>query len=276
MSSSDEPPTQPAAVDKSDFFFPGAGVSALLIHGLTGTPFEMRYLGERLAASGVRVRGVKLTGHAGSPEELGVTNYDNWYESAVKGFEELRQYGDPNIVVGLSAGAVLGARLAEDQPEAVAGIAMLAPAFFLTPLATIGLKLASWFGDRARAVYLANSAGSDIHDAQALLVHPTMPLFPIAAPMNLLELSALVRKKIAKVKQPALIIHSRRDHTCPMKRNVKFLMKHLGSAEKRAIILDESFHVITVDSDKDRVASEAIEFVNQFRVTSQKVAGAHG
>ena len=49
----------------------------------------MRYLGERLAARGVRVRGVKLAGHAGLPEELGAAGYDNWYESVVNGLEEL-------------------------------------------------------------------------------------------------------------------------------------------------------------------------------------------
>ena len=128
---SDEPPSRHAAgVDTHEFSFPGAGVSALLIHGLTGTPYEMRYLGEQLAARGIRVRGVKLAGHAGTPEELGAASYDNWYESVVKGLEELRQYGEPNVVVGLSMGAVLAARLAADQGESVAGLAMLAPAFF--------------------------------------------------------------------------------------------------------------------------------------------------
>jgi carboxylesterase len=122
-SDSDEPPSpRSAEVDTHEFFFPGAGVSALLIHGLTGTPYEMRYLGERLAAHRVRVRGVRLAGHAGTPEELGATSYDNWYESVVNGLEELRQFGEPNVVVGLSMGAVLAARVAADQREAVAGL----------------------------------------------------------------------------------------------------------------------------------------------------------
>ena len=58
-SDSDEPPSpRSTGVDTNEFFLPGAGLSALLIHGLTGTPYEMRYLGERLASRGVRVRGV--------------------------------------------------------------------------------------------------------------------------------------------------------------------------------------------------------------------------
>src|SRR5208337_1067330 len=154
-----------AGVDTDEFFLPVAGVSALLIHGLTGTPYEMRYLGEQLAARGVRVRGVKLAGHAGTPEELGAAGYDNWYESVVNGLEELRQYGEPSVAIGLSAGAVLAARLAADQGEAIAGLAMLAPAFFLTTSTTIMLRgVRGILGSFVDRIYLLNPGGSDIHD----------------------------------------------------------------------------------------------------------------
>src|SRR5260370_39578540 len=110
---SDEPPSprQNAGVDINEFFFPGEGVSALLVHGLTGTPYEMRYLGERLAARGVRVRGVKLAGHAGLPEELGAVGYGNWYERGGNGLEDLRPYSEPVVSVGLAVGAGLAARV---------------------------------------------------------------------------------------------------------------------------------------------------------------------
>jgi carboxylesterase len=275
-SDSDEPPSRHSAgVDTREFFLPGAaadgaGVSALLIHGLTGTPYEMRYLGERLASRGVRVRGVKLAGHAGAPEELGGAGYDNWYESVVKGLEELRQYGEPNVVVGLSAGAVLAARLAADQSESIAGLAMLAPAFFLpfsTSLALRGLR--GVLGSIVDRIYLHNPGASDIHDAAARSVHPACRLMPLSAPMKLLDLSALVKPMLTRVTQPALVMHARRDHTCPMRRNVDYVMKHLGSREKRAVQLDESYHVITVDSEKERVAGEVAEFVERFRVAPQ-------
>ena len=273
-SDSDEPPSrQSAAVDKNEFFFPGAGVSALLIHGLTGTPFEMRYLGERVAERGVRVRGVRLAGHAGTPEELGAAGYDNWYESAIKGLEELRQYGEPIVVVGQSMGAVLSARLAVDQGESVAGLVMLAPAFFLPTYVTIALKsLRAVLGSLVDTIYLYNSSGSDIHDAAARSVHPTCHLMPLSAPMKLFDLSALVRPMLPRVAQPALVMHAPLDHTCPMRKNLPYVMKHLGSAEKRAIELEQSYHVITVDSEKERVASEVAEFVERFRIAPQRRA----
>ncbi len=272
-SSDDEPPPQIApAVDKRDFFLPGEGLSALLIHGLTGTPYEMRWLGERMAAAGIRVRGVRLAGHAGAPEELGAADYDNWYESVVLGFEDLRQFGEPNIVVGLSAGAVLAARLAMDQREAVAGIAMLAPAFYLPRSTMLALRMVQKLGRLAKTLYLYSPGDSDIHDAAARRVHPTTHLFPVTGPINLLDMSKIVRRRLQRVTQPALLIHSRRDHTCPMGRNVNFVKKHLGSAEKRCVILEESYHVITVDSEKEQVAAEVLSFAEQFRAPCSRAA----
>jgi carboxylesterase len=277
MSSTDEPPLRTArGADKSEFFFPGSGASALLIHGLTGTPYEMRYLGERLASAGIRVRGVRLAGHAGDPEELGEADYDNWYESVVQGFEDLRRYGDPNVVIGLSAGALLGARLALDQREAVAGVAMLAPAFFLPRSATLALAVVAKLGPLASQLYLRNPSGSDIHDAAAKRIHPSARLLPLSAPISMLALSRLLRPLLRRMTQPLLVIHSRRDHTCPMKRNVGYVMKHAGSAQKRAVMLEESFHVITVDSEKERVADEVGGFVEQFRAHPQQRASRGG
>ncbi len=273
-SDSDEPPSLHSAdVDTNEFSLPGAGVSALLIHGLTGTPYEMRYLGERLAARGVRVRGVKLAGHAGTPEELGSADYDNWYESVVNGLEELRQYGEPNVVIGLSAGAVLAARLAADQGESIAGLVLLAPAFFLPASTTLALRgLRGVLGSIAGRIFLLNTGGSDIHDAAARSIHPNCRLLPLAAPMKLLDLSAVVRPMLPRMTQPALVMHARRDHTCPMRKNLDYVMRYLGSPEKRAIELEESYHVITVDSEKERVADEVGEFVERFRVAPQKRA----
>jgi carboxylesterase len=269
MSSSDDDP-HPAnpAIDTNEFFFPGTRVSALLIHGLSGTPYEMRYLGERLAASGARVCGVRLAGHAGTPEELGAATHAQWYESVVEGFERLHRYGDPVAVVGLSMGAVLTARLAADQGDAVAGVAMLAPAFYL-PLWVRGtLRAMHAVGPLVDRIYVSGK-GSDIHDAAARSTSPSVRLWPLGAALQLRELSAAVRPRLNRITQPALVIHSRRDHTCPMRTNVKFVMSHLGSAQKRAVILEESFHVITVDSEKERVASEVIDFVSALRGNAQ-------
>jgi carboxylesterase len=257
--------SDPPLINTDEFFLPGSGLSALLVHGLTGTPYEMRYLGECLNATGVRVHGVRLAGHARNAEDLGEVTHANWYESVVEGFERLRAYDEPNVVIGLSMGAMLAARLAIDQREAVSAVVMLAPAFHLPFWTRTVLRLLRPSRNLANRVYLHKQGGPDIHDAGARLVHPGNRLMPLRAAFDLIELSDQVRSRLPELVQPTLVIHSRSDHTCPFVKNTRMLMNHLGSADKRLVALDESFHVISVDSDRERVAVEIQEFILPFR-----------
>lgn len=264
MSKSDDD-SDPPPINTDEFFLPGSGLSALLIHGLTGTPYEMRLLGERLTAAGVRVHGIRLAGHGGGPEELGEVTHANWYESVVDGFERLRAYDEPNVVIGLSMGAVLAARLAIDQREAVSAVVMLSPAFYLPFWTRTALRLLRPAISIANRIYIHQQSGSDIHDAAARRIHPGNRLMPLRAALDLIELSDQVRAKLPELVQPTLVIHSRRDHTCPFDKNAEFLMNHLGCADKRLVSLNESFHVITVDSERERVAQETLDFMLPFR-----------
>lgn len=262
-SSADDPPPshQPST---EPFFFEGSGLSMLLVHGFSGTPYEMRYLGERLNAAGPRVLGVRLAGHAGAPEDLGASTHDHWYESVIDGLERLRGYGDPIVVAGLSMGALLSARLAIDQREAIVGLALIAPAFFIPFKQRALLSLLEPFSRFTENVYLYKRTGSDIHDNAARSIHPRYHLMSLRAALHLHQLARMVRARLGEIVQPTLMIHSRRDHICPFEKNVGFVMSHLGAVEKRAVTLEESFHVITVDSEKERVADEVTAFALQF------------
>jgi carboxylesterase len=268
MTSLKDDPDPPQLPSTEPFFFDGFGLSVLLIHGFSGSPFEMRYLGERLNAAGARVLGVRLAGHAGKPEDLGATTHDNWYESAIGGLEQLREYRDPIVVAGLSMGALLSTRLALDQREAISGLALLAPAFFIDSTRRALLNLVGLFGSVTDNIYLQKRGISDIHDAAARSIHPRHSLLSLRAALSLNQLMRMVRPRLGEITQPALIIHSRRDHTCPYDKNVGFVMSHLGSQEKRAVTLEESYHVITVDSEKELIANEVIAFAMQFRQPS--------
>jgi carboxylesterase len=264
MTKSDDDP-DPSHLDTNEFSLPGSGLSALLIHGLTGTPYDMRYLGEQLAAAGVRVHAVRLAGHGGEPEELGEVTHANWYESVVDGFEQIRAYDDPAVVIGLSMGAVLAARLAIDQRDAVSAVVMLAPAFYLPFWTGAMLRVLRPSMSVANRIYFQKPGGSDIHDADSRRVNPGNHLMPLRAALHLSELSGMVRARLPELIQPALVIHSRLDHTCPFQRNVDFVMNRIGSTDKRLVALEESYHVITVDSERHRVAQETLDFIGQFR-----------
>jgi carboxylesterase len=253
MKKFEEDPCLPAEPSTEAFFLPGSRLSILLVHGFGGTPYEMRYLGERLNRSGARVLGVRLAGHARTPEDLAATAHYNWYESVVDGLEQLRAYDDPIVVAGHSMGAVLGSRLAIDRREAINGLVLMAPAFFLSFNRRAVLRLIEPFIQFAENTYMHRS------------IHPRHKLMQLRAIVNLHQLARLVRMRLGEIVQPTLLIHSRRDHVCPFYKNVAFVMSHLGSADKRTVTLEESSHVITMDSEKDRVADEVEAFAVQFR-----------
>ncbi|MEP7199099.1 MAG: alpha/beta fold hydrolase, partial [Chloroflexota bacterium] len=90
-------------------------IGCLLVHGFTGTPNEMRWLGTQLAADGRTVLGVRLAGHATSPEEMQATRWPDWYASALEGYRQLRAECERVFVIGLSLGGALALRLAAEE-----------------------------------------------------------------------------------------------------------------------------------------------------------------
>jgi carboxylesterase len=244
----------------------GAGSSAdrcgcLLVHGFTGTPQEMRFLGERLHREGYTVRGVRLAGHCTSVDDLACTTWQDWYGSVRSGVEELQQDTQRVVAVGQSMGALLALKLAVEYPQAIAGLVLLAPALELSnpwvrrirPALRLLLPLM-----KQRRRHLGRGE-RDVADPQARSESPSYRQVPLPALHQLLVLQKHVHRLLSRVHQPALIIHSRRDHTCPPS-NVALLERCLGGPT-RSVLLEDSFHVISIDVDKERVASEVTAFL---------------
>ena len=101
----------------------------LLIHGLTGTPTEMRLVARGLHKAGFTVYGMQLAGHCGDVNDLLKTTWQDWYKSVEVAADKLGKSVDHMFVAGLSMGAVLALRLATEQPERVAGVGVYGPTF---------------------------------------------------------------------------------------------------------------------------------------------------
>lgn len=94
------------------FYFKGTATGILLIHGLNGSPSEMRFLGERLASEGWTVLGIRLSGHGSTREDLEESNWLDWIQDAEKGVNQLRRTCKQVIGVGLSMGGLIALHLA--------------------------------------------------------------------------------------------------------------------------------------------------------------------
>src|SRR5215470_4943952 len=94
----------------------------LLIHGLGGTPVELKFVAKGLARHGFTVHCCQLAGHCGTEADLLATSWPDWYASAAAALDRIRQECDTVIVGGLSMGAVLALHLAAERGKDVHGL----------------------------------------------------------------------------------------------------------------------------------------------------------
>src|SRR5512143_1445014 len=179
-------PAAEARASGEPFDLPGGPDAVLLLHGLTGSPFEVRYLAERLAEAGMRCRAPRLAGHP-DPRLLARTRWRDWVAGAR---DELLRLGGARrtFVVGCSMGALVACALAHDHPDRVQGLVLLAPALELQLHGRLGALLAR-LGPISRIV-VPKEAGSDVRDPEMRERNraPTLGGVPLGA---VAELAAL-------------------------------------------------------------------------------------
>lgn len=113
------------------YYVAGGRTGVLLMHGLCGTPTEMRFVANGLARTGCTVYCPMLAGHGGNKEDIKHTTWQDWYRSAETALDRLREDCDTVIVGGLSTGALLALMLAARRPADVQATALMAPTLWL-------------------------------------------------------------------------------------------------------------------------------------------------
>lgn len=246
-----------------------ADLGVLLLHGLTGSSAEMAPVAEVLVGR-FPLWVARIAGHETSVGELARTSWTDWYASALAGADALLTVTPRIVVVGLSMGAMLTVRLAIERREAVVGIALLSPAIALgrpwlrrlgaglRALAALDARLPPV--QRALARLVMTKGGSDIADLEVRSTHPGYRQVPLRALLSLMQLQRQAWDAAPAITQPALVIHAANDHTCPLDA-ARRLFERLGSRDKRMVVLDRSFHVVTVDHDRAQVLAELDAFL---------------
>ncbi len=240
------------------FFFPGNRTGCLLIHGFTGTPFEMRELGQHLAGQGFTVLGPRLFGHATVQEDLQRARWRDWMASVEDGYDLLRGVCDRIVVLGLSMGGIL-TMLAASQLEVVGAVLMSAP---ITPpdrrmqlLKPVAPVLTLFWR------YAAKGPG-DWHDPQAGATHLEYPQHSLHGAAELYGMLLEAQRRLPQIICPALIIQSRNDASVPAE-NAQQIYDRIGSAQKEILWLEDSGHVVTRDAERQRVFQATAAFVRR-------------
>jgi carboxylesterase len=242
-------------LDLNPFFFDSGSTGCLLIHGFSGSPPEMRPMGEYLAAKGLTVLGVRLAGHGTSPKDMATTTWHDWVASAEKGLRELQRRCDRVFVAGLSMGGLITLHLAVHH--SVAGIVVMAAPAYIADWRFRFLPLAQYF-----IRWVTPGIESDLTDPGAENRISSYQVLPIRCVVSLRELLRLVRRELPQVKVPALVMQGEEDHHVPAD-SARIIFEELGTTEKEIVWWPNSGHCITVDSERQAVWARAYEFIVQ-------------
>lgn len=232
-------------------------VGVVCVHGFTGTPYEMGYLGHRLHAAGYSVHGLKLPGHGTRVEDLDETRWTDWANAVEDAFDTMRLLCDRVAVVGQSLGGLLSLHLAAHRPD-VAAVATLAAPLWLDGLAG---RVAEWAARSPLPVRrIPKFAGSDIRDRKARAENPCYDAIPTRALGELVRFMKVVEGELGDIRSPVLVLHARRDHTAPVACAARIAE---ASHAVRTRILPRSFHLIAADVERDVVAAEVIDHLRR-------------
>jgi carboxylesterase len=250
----------------------GGRLGFLLIHGLGGTPMELRYLAQGLARLGHTVHIPQLAGHCGTARDLRATSWADWYASVDAEHTRLAARCDTILVGGLSMGAILAVHHAACRKDEVSALALYAPSLWLDGwgmpryAGLFNLVKMKWFADlfafaerhpwgvkdsRLRALIEQAIKSGDSSRAGIAAV-------PGSLMLEMRWLTRQVREEIGEVRQPTLIVHPREDDRASL-RNLFYLQRSLRGLTE-TVVLDDSYHLVTLDRQRQLVVARTLEF----------------
>ncbi len=280
----------------------GSPVLVYLVHGITGTPAEMRYLAAALAHQQMDVYTTTLPGHCRSVRDLLRQNEECWREHVQAQLRFARSRYDFVFAAGLSAGGSLVLDAAAELP--LDGIGILSPTFFYDgwnrpwtyPLLPLGMRcipswLQPWFFHvdgppygikdpalqaQVRAAYSRKAILAawvdgwrpdwtrrrSADEGPAASASKGFPIFPLRCFTEIDHLTRRVLARLPHITAPALILQAREDDMTSP-RNAEVLHAGLGSPIKKLILLDDCYHVLPVDKQRKAVARHLHQFFQE-------------
>jgi carboxylesterase len=229
-------------------------VGALFCHGFSSSPQNMRLLAEYLSDRDIKVSAPLLPGHGTTWQDLNTKTDRDWFGTVETAFHELGAECDEVFLVALSFGASLALDVAARYPDKVAGVVTLGgfiaskdPRRFLS-------------GVIRKVIPSVPGVGNDIADPE--LKEIVYDRVPTNAAYFLLKQLKRARVGLPSVTAPLLVMHGRNDHTVPPS-NAQLIYDSVGSTDKELVWLEKSYHVVTLDHDRDVVFDRTFRFISE-------------
>lgn len=258
----------------------------LLFHGLLSSPQEFGLINlglrtRRLAHEAVSVQGYTLASDA--------TEFDwrHWRSAAADLVDARAQKDGPIVLGGLCMGAILAAAVALEAPRQVAGLVLMSPSFAfdgwgLSPIRHLRhlgycTGLDRFFSMHEREPYGVKNERLRAWIAEELQQRARSAAGPARVPLRALRegerMLAEVGACLDKLSCPILVIHARDDEICSLE-SVKHVFDRLPQTDKTLVVLEDSYHMITIDNDRQQVVRSIDDFVRRISTRAAEIETA--
>lgn len=245
----------------------GGEVGVLLCHGFTGSPQSLRPWADFLAERGLTVELPLLPGHGTRWQDMQLTGWQDWYAEVDRALGELRERCGQVFVFGLSMGGALALRLAARHGDAVSGVVVVNPGNKVHGLAAHALPVVRHFVRSTKGI------ASDIaKEGSAEVGYDRVPLH---SAHSLRRFFQQVDRELPQVTQPMLLLHSPQDHVVPPADSARILSR-VSSTDVTEILLEQSYHVATLDHDAERIFEESYAFIGRLAPSVGKKGSTTG
>ena len=238
--------------------------AVLCLHGLSGTPYEMKPLVEALTADGYTVEAPPLIGQGpDGATEARTLRHVRWADmltAARMAFDRLAARHQRVYLIGSSVGALVALRLAHERGRLVPGVIAMGTALTLGIRRQVMMRVASALPMAEMIPFKGTHHGPDVSDPAVAADLPGVGYIPLVTMASLLKAQADVRDRVQRLACPTLVLHGRRDHTAPLS-NAYLLMQRLRSPHRRLIVYPHSWHILTQDVDHAAVIADIRAFI---------------
>lgn len=271
-------------IPDSSFFLQGGKNLCFLIHGLTGTAKEMGSIGQRLNKEGYSVAAPMMPGHNQSISILKRKRWQELYAGIKDEFLKYESSYDNIFVAGLSFGALLAIILAYEFPKKIRAINCFSPTLFFDGWATPKLKillplvyktpLKYYFylkeefpygikNERLRSRIESFYKESDLFDYGKVHLYG-YPVIPVSCMFQNHLLAKHVMGLLGEITTPIQLLQARDDDVTSPK-NSFYIHEHIASKDNNVVLLENSYHIIIADQERDKVAEKTVAFFNKYR-----------
>ena len=251
-------------------YLKGGEHGVVLIHGLTGSPFELKPLARALHRNHFTVRAPCLAGHGTSLDDLRRTSWQDWYATVRGACADLAQECSTISVAGLCMGALLALQMAAEERDKITAVGALSTTLFydgwslpwyrfLLPISYLP-PIRYFYSYEERPPYgvkderMRQEIVTAIKEGGLAYSH-----FPSHAMHELFKLIRTVKRTLPQVTAPTIILHALEDDVASV-RNADYVEQHIGATQIRKVLLPDTYHMLTLDLQKQRVAQETVDF----------------